>query len=117
MDSIIFEHRYTVGGYITFAVSVTSGDFSGASSFCIAESSLKEAISSLSEMHETLKGSYQMNDYDSDDFIIFEFLTLGHLEISGEVGGSHSEQYLKYQFITDQTVLNGIISGFRNVIK
>jgi hypothetical protein len=117
MEKMTFAHQYTVEGYITFTISVVSRGFSGVSSFCISESSLKEAIYTLSEMYNNLKGSYQMNDYDSDDFISFEFQNLGHIGISGQVGGSHREQYLKYQFMTDQTVLTEIISDFKSMIK
>jgi len=113
MEKITFDYQYTVGGYITFTIGVVSGGFSGTSNFCISESSLREAVSFLSEMYNNLKGAYQMNDYDSDDFISFEFQDLGHMVISGQAGGSHSAQYLKYQFITDQTVLAEIISNFK----
>jgi len=58
-----------------------------------------------------------MNNYDNDDFILFESMKLGHLKISGQVGGSHSQQYLVYQFMTDQTSLNVAISSFRNALE
>ena len=117
MDSIIFEHQYTVGGYVTFRIKVTCGEFSGASNFCISESLLKEAISTLSELYNNLKGSYQMNDYDSNDFILFEFLERGKMKITGQVGGSFREQYLNYQFITDQTLLGEIISSLKRLLS
>jgi len=115
MGNIIFEHQYTIEGYVTFAVHVKSGKFSGMSNFCIAESVLKDAILYLSEMYDSLKGMYRMNDYDSDDFMLFEFLNHGRMRISGQIGGSHSKQYLKYQFVTDQTVLGIIVSDFKRL--
>lgn len=116
MGSLAFEHQCTVGGYITFTIRVISGSYSGASSFCISESLLKDAISSLRTLYDELQGTYQMNDYDSDDFILFEFRSLGHVEIAGQVGGSFSDQYLRYRFLTDQTVLAGVISAFRGMV-
>jgi hypothetical protein len=117
VETVKFEHQYTVEGYLTFTVKVVSGEFSGSSTFCISESSLKEAISILSEMYNKLKGTYRMNDYDSDDFMLFEFQNLGHICISGQVGGSHREQYLRYQYNTDQTILAEIITDFKSMIK
>ena len=115
MESLVFEYLYTVEGYITFTVRVQSGEFSGASSLCMPKSSFQDAISSLNDMYNNLKGTYQINDCDSDDFIQFEFLDLGHIKVSGQVGGSHREQFLNYQFVTDQTVLNSIISDFKRM--
>ena len=115
MVNIIFEHLYTVEGYVTFAITVVSGKFSGASNFCISENSLADAVLTLREIYNKLSGEYQMNDYNSDDFILFEFEKYGHLKVSGQVGGSHRQQYLVYQFMTDQTVLAEIISSFRSM--
>jgi hypothetical protein len=116
MASITFERLYTDEEYITFSYEVESGDFAGASNFSISRTSLQNAISSLTEMYNSLKGSYQIRDYDSDDFVLFEFLSLGHMIISGQVGGSHRPQYLRYQFTTDQTVFGSIISSLRRMV-
>ena len=115
LNKLIFEHKYTVEDYITFSIAVKSGEFSGISNFCISRNVLKDAIMFLDEMYNNLEGIYQVNDYDSDDFILFEFLSKGHIKISGQLGGSHNEQYLKYQFITDQTELNNIINNFKGI--
>ena len=117
MGSITFEQNGAYGGYITFITNVISGKFSGSSSFCISKSLLNDAIETLCKMYNELKGIYQMNDYDSDDFVLFEFMQRGHLKISGQVGGSHCNQYLVYEFMTDQTALCEIISSFRKMIS
>jgi len=116
MASITFEHRYTVGGYITFAVEVMSGNFSGASSFCIPSEPLRDTVSCLNVIYNDLIGSYKVEDYDSSDFILFEFLKYGHLKISGQIGGCHRENYLIYQFVTDQTALREIISDLSSML-
>jgi len=117
MGSITFEHEYVVDNYIIYVVNVASGSFSGASSFCLSKDALRGVLVSLSEMHSKLEGACQMNDYDSDDFVLFEFLKMGHLKISGQIGGGHNQQYLVFQFTTDQAALNKIISNFRSVIN
>ena len=116
MESIIFDYRYTVEGYVTFTITVKSGEFSGASNFCISESLLKDTISALSKMYNSLKGKYQMNDYDSDDFMCFEMENLGHMTITGQLGGSYNIPFLKYQIQADQTILGEIISNFKDMI-
>jgi hypothetical protein len=67
-------------------------------------------------MHTKLEGMYQINDYDSDDFILFEFFNYGHVKVSGQIGGIHRQQYLKYQFVVDQTNLNNIIKNLKSMI-
>jgi hypothetical protein len=116
MGNIILEYLYTIQGYITFSITIKSGEFSGETNFCVSEDSLKDTTLILEKMHGMLKGSHQINDYDSDDFILFEFLNYGHLKIVGQVGGSHREQYLRYQFITDQTILKSLIKDFKDMI-
>jgi len=116
VESMTFEYKYSVEGYITFTIKVNSGEFSGASSFCISGNSLKNTILSLRGMYNSLEGEYQMNDYDSDDFVLFEFLNLGHIRITGQVGGSHNQQYLRYQFNADQTFLDKIIINLKDMM-
>ena len=117
MDSISFEYQYTTESYVTFAIKVKSGEFSGVSNFCILESSLKAAILVLNEMLINLNGSYQINDYDSDDFIYFEMKTLGHMTIMGQLGGSCNIPFLKFENCADQTILAETISIFNNMIR
>ena len=117
MNSIIFEYQYIVEDYITFKVRVVSGEFSGTSNFCILESSLRTAIASLSEMYNTLKGFCRMNDFDSDDFISFKMNSLGHMTITGQLGGSYNIPFLKYENHADQTILLDIISNFKSMVE
>jgi len=117
MGNITFEHKYTIGGYATFAIKVVSGGFSGISSLCLPNDSLKSAIASLTEMYDKLSGTYEINDTDSNDFILFEFMKYGHLKVSGQVGGGHRPQYLVYEFRTDQTFLNEAIKGLRKMLS
>jgi len=36
--------------------------------------------------------------------------------VDGQVGGSYNEQYLKYRFLSDQTVPKDIITSFRRML-
>jgi len=55
---ITFKHEYTVENYITFNIKVISGEFSGASSFCLSENSLKETVMVLNDIYTNLEGVY-----------------------------------------------------------
>lgn len=117
MNQIVLTHQYTVENYFTFSVYVHSGGFSGISNFCLSERSLKDAIISLNKLCESLSGMYQINDCDSNDYILFEFLKLGHIKITGQLGGNYNPQYLCFQFISDQTVLQAVISTFSDMLS
>jgi hypothetical protein len=117
MGTIEIEYQSTGESYIGFSVMVVSGGFSGASNFGISARLLQEAVSSLSRMYHDLSGIYQIDDHDSDAFILFEFLNLGHLRVSGQVGGSLSGNYLRYELLIDQTDLKSLISSFRSMLS
>ena len=108
MNEITVKHLYTVEKYITFHVYIMSGDFSGCSNFC---------TSALDMLHERLYGEYTLTDYDSDDYILFQFQKYGHLKISGQVGGSQSDQFLKFSLYSDQTFLRRLITELRYILQ
>lgn len=107
------EHLYTVEGYFTFNIKIRSGEFAGASNFCMPKERIISIVETLSEMHKELKGRCEINDSDSDAFIIIEMDKLGHMCIYGQIGGSHEDHIMKFKFTTDQTVLIGAIQMFK----
>lgn len=116
-NNLTIEHLYTVENYYTFKMTVSSGDyFSGTSNFCLSKEQLSMIINEVSNMYKTLKGRCEFADYDSDSYILLEMESLGHMSISGRIGGSHGDHSLKFKFITDQTALGRIIDSFRNVV-
>lgn len=108
MNEINLEYQYTVQGYVTFTVRVHSGEFSGASNFCVSKDGLQEAVAILGEICESMRGEYQVNDYDSDDYLLFRSRPYGHAVISGQLGGSFNPQYLTFELPLDQTELKRI---------
>jgi len=106
---ILIEHLYTVDNYLTFCVKVKSGLFAGASNFCIPRDKLLSLIEQFSIMQKELAGMSEIMDSDSDAFIKFEMQKFGHLSIYGQVGGSHEDHYMRFKYITDQTVLTNMI--------
>lgn len=106
---LVIEHLYTVEGYFTFNIKVKSGEFAGASNFCISKENILSVIEALSKMHEQLTGYCEISDSDSDAHITIEMDKLGHMSMTGQIGGSHEEHYMKFKYITDQTVLINLI--------
>lgn len=102
---LVIEHLHTVEGYFTFNIKVKSGEFAGASNFCISKENILSVIEVLSKMHEQLTGYCKISDSDSDAHIIIEMGKLGHMCMTGQIGGSHEEHYMNFKYITDQTVL------------
>ena len=113
---LIVEHLYTVEGYFTFNIKIKSGEFAGASNFCMPKESINSIIEKLSEMDKELKGFCEIKDYDSDAYIEIEMDKLGHMCVSGQIGGSHEEHSMKFKYNTDQTVLVNLMRMFKALL-
>ena len=50
-------------------------------------------------------GKATLFDNDSDDFIEFSVNHLGHVDVKGQVGGSHNDHFVRFHLLTDQTCL------------
>jgi hypothetical protein len=107
------NHLYTIENYFTFNIKVRSGEFAGASNFCMPKEKVMFIVEAFSKMLETLEGCYEVKDYDSDAHLMFEMGHLGHMSVYGQIGGSHEEHSMKFKYITDQTVL----SNFSQMLK
>ena len=106
---LIIEYLYEVQEYVTFTVAVKSGKFSGETSFCISKENTLLNIEKLLEIQKFLKGTCEIKDFDSDSVINIRMRELGHMDIYGQIGGSHQEQSMKFKISTYQTVLSGLI--------
>lgn len=114
---LIIEYLYTVENYSTFNVKVKSGEFSGSTHFCISIESLVKIEQILSEMYNQLKGLCEISDLDSDSAIIIEMDKHGHMYVSGQIGGSHEEHFMKFKYIADQTDLYSLVALFQAMKK
>ncbi len=114
---LIIEHAYTVHCYFTFFIKVKSGDFSGASTFCLPGDDIISAINQLSEINCKIEGNCTLKDTESDDYIKFVFEKFDHVNVSGKIGGVTPDNYLNYSFKADQTIITNIITYFRNVLR
>lgn len=125
MKSIIFdfdekfltvEHLYTIEKHVTMHINIKSGEFSGASNFCIPRENVLSIIQKLHKMYNTLSGRCSFNDLDSDAHIDFEMGELGHLRVSGQIGGSHENHFMKFKYIIDQTILQNLIQTLETIL-
>ncbi|MCR8845343.1 hypothetical protein NQ117_16805 [Paenibacillus sp. SC116] len=114
---LIVEHLYTVENYLTFNIQVKSGGFAGQSNFCISKEKIGEIIQSLEEAYEKLSGRSQIDDYDSDAHLVIKATRLGKVTVSGQIGGSHQEHSMRFEFTSDQTVLERLINLFNVLIR
>lgn len=113
-DSISIETLYSVGGYTTYCISVSSIGFSGFGHFCIHEDSVRSIISEINNMQDTLCGKINIEDGDSDAFLEILFQDDMNLFVSGQLGGSYEDNMLKFKFRADQTLLRGLKEALMN---
>jgi hypothetical protein len=112
---LMLQTKYLVQDYFTFMVSIKSGDFSGKSSFCISISDLKDSVSKLEKCYKTLDGKVVLYDNDSDSFLSFDFENSGKVIVIGQIGGTHSDQFVRFSFSSDQTVVPILINEIREI--
>jgi hypothetical protein len=99
------SHQYKVQGYFTLSVRVISGSFQGKSSFYSTRDQLIAFASEVKDLYKHLKGRASLHDCESDAFVSLEGFRYGQVAVSGQVGGSHQDHFMKFRFETDQTVL------------
>lgn len=100
---------YLVDGYVTFRIEMKSFSFSGTDSFCSNKRDIDAFCTQMTDMYNTLKGEAILYDYDSDNYLKFEMHYNGSLTLSGQLGGSHNEHFVKFSFDTDQTAIPSFI--------
>jgi len=110
------QYLYSIAGYITYRVTVKSGDFSGTSSFCQPVEEINRQIDDLRLMENELSGTCRINDIESDAFIVFDLLDLGHISAAGLVGSSFEAHSMRFALLVDQTVLPILIHAFTSFL-
>ncbi len=113
---LIVTYLYTVDNYFTFKIKIRSGEFEGASNFCISKEVLISIINCLHNMYNELVGSCTLHDYDSDAYLAMEMQKFGHMCLHGQIGGSHEEHNMRFRFIIDQTALANLMEVFKAVL-
>lgn len=111
---ILIEYLYSIENYHTMTIKVESEGFSGKSNFCISRDSMINILSSLELAIKELSGSVQIRDRDSDAHIDIIMKSLGQLSVTGQIGGSFEDHFLKFKFDSDQTILVELRNFFKS---
>lgn len=116
-ERLSFATRYLVQISFTFDLMVLSDGFSGTSHFCVRRDQLEKMCVDLTNMHLTLSGTTILDDNDSDGFVEFVMESNGQLNVSGQVGGTHEDHFVKFKFQTDQTCIPPFVQDFKSLLK
>lgn len=111
-----FATRYLVQVHFTFDLTVLSDKFGGTSHFCVYKGDLETFCNDLLKMNISLSGSTRLNDNDSDGFVEFTIFKNGYLLVCGQVGGSHEDHFVKFEFQTDQTCIPQFVDDFKKLL-
>ena len=116
-ERLSFATRYLVQINFTFDLKVLSDGFSGSSHFCVRRDQLEKMCADLTNMHLVLSGTTMLDDNDSDGFVEFKIELNGQLNVSGQVGGTHEDHFVKFKFQTDQTCIPQFVQDFSLLLK
>jgi len=110
---LCIEYLYCVEDYYTMTFKVQSSKFRGESNFCISKQELVKIIEYLNVANKELKGNVQISDSDSDSYINITVKNTGRLMIDGQIGGSFEDNYIKFKYESDQTIISNLIRFFK----
>ena len=115
-ERLSFATRYLVYENFTFSLTSLSNSFCGTSHFCVRRDEIEKFCNELSKIHSFLTGSARLDDNDSNGFVFFEIEQNGHLNVIGQIGGSHEDHYMKFKFQTDQTCIPKLVRDFKTLL-
>jgi len=116
-ERLSFATRYLVQINFTFDLTVLSEGFSGVSHFCVRRNQLEKMCADLTNMNLTSSGKTLLDDNDSDAFVEFEIEPNGRINVRGQVGGTHEDHSVKFNFQTDQTCIAPFVADFKFLLK
>ncbi|MEO6254963.1 MAG: hypothetical protein ABIO79_16750 [Ferruginibacter sp.] len=116
-ERLSFATRYLVQINFTFDLTIFSNGFGGTSHFCVRRDQLEKLCADLIKMHTDLKGSTKLEDNDSDACVEFMIEPNGQLIVSGQVGGTHEDHFVKFKFQTDQTCILPFVQNFKSLLN
>ncbi len=100
----------------SFLIRIISEDFSGVGEFECDIKEFRKFAEEINELFELKRFEVLFKEICYGSTIKFKINRIGHLEISGEIFGTHMLQCLKFSFIADQTSLNGFADSIKHII-
>lgn len=110
-----FKNLYGINYHLS--VQIASGDFKGVSRMELLRNDIEKIILELTSLINNRESVVKINDYESDSFLSLLTDSLGQVEVSGQVGGSYEDQYMKFKFQTDQTVIDPLIKDLESILE
>lgn len=110
------EHLYNVEINATFSISVDSYGFCGSYNFCIHDNDMTRILLELQELNDRNRKLCRISDCDSDAYLCLE-IKCKNIKVSGQLGGSYEDNFIKFGFSADFSLIASlikIISGSRN---
>lgn len=107
-NTISIQSLYCIGGYVTYEVSILTGNFSGTCNFCISEDNVSDYTEVIDNMINSLSGEIEIYDCESDAYLKFYFEDTMNFYVLGQIGGSYEDNILKFKLKADQTALLGL---------
>ena len=125
--TIISSKSYSTGVYknreiwycavqIKIGTQSYGGQFEGWWEFTFMRDTVSIYIEQLTKMHSDLSGSIRIEDTESDANVSLEMVKHGHVAVYGNIGGTHTKNYLTFKYETDQTVLPGFINFMKSLL-
>ena len=111
------DYVWQIDKYYTIRVFVKSKEFQGAHDFCISIDELNDIRSKLSTIESSLEGTVIINDYDSDSFVKINCNLDTKVELSGQLGASYDNNYMKFLIKADQTIVTTMISCIIDLLR
>ena len=110
-----FKNLYGINYHLS--VQIASGDFKGVSRMELLRNDIEKIILELTSLINNRESVVKINDYESDSFLSLLTDSLGQVEFSVQVGGSYEDQYMKFKFQTDQTVIDPLIKDLESILE
>jgi hypothetical protein len=109
-DKLSFRTLYLVQVNFTFSMTFQNDNFSGIASFCVRKDQIVKFCSEFNEMKDA-----QLFDNDSDAFIEVVRDYKGLL-VRGQIGGTHEDVYMQYNFLTEPVSMNNFSIQLENLL-
>ena len=99
----------------SFDIIVNSGAFSGVADGCECDyMQLQKFITELEDLVSFRRKDVTFCEIGYGNTIQFQCDKIGHIEVSGEIQGDAGSHFLKFEFMTDQTVCPQFIHELKN---
>lgn len=115
-SKLSFATRYLVQVNFTFDLSVKSDMFSGIAHFCVRKDEIESLCDELNNMTKNFNGTFRLQDYDSDGYIEFTISSTKTIDIYGQLGGTHEDNFMHYKFTTHISAIDSFVAGLTKLL-